>query len=71
MGRIKTAQVKRITKQLMAAHAAEFSTDFSKNKDRLPAHRHHVHEDKERGRRLCRAPGEAAAGAERPEEGCP
>ena len=32
MGRIKTAQIKRITKQLMADHAAEFSTDFSKNK---------------------------------------
>lgn len=33
MGRIKTAQIKRITKQLMADHAAEFSADFSKNKE--------------------------------------
>ncbi len=32
MGRIKTAQIKRLTKQLMKEHAAEFSTDFSKNK---------------------------------------
>ncbi|HIH05190.1 TPA: 30S ribosomal protein S17e [Candidatus Woesearchaeota archaeon] len=38
MGRIKTAQVKRITKQLMAAHAAEFSTDFSKNKEIVSRH---------------------------------
>ncbi len=33
MGRIKTAQIKRITKQLMAEHAPEFSVDFSKNKE--------------------------------------
>ena len=33
MGRIKTAQIKRITKQLMKEHAAEFSPDFSKNKE--------------------------------------
>jgi ribosomal protein S17E len=32
MGRIKTAQIKRITKQLMREHAQEFSVDFSKNK---------------------------------------
>jgi ribosomal protein S17E len=32
MGRIKTAQVKRLTKQLMKEHASEFTTDFSKNK---------------------------------------
>ena len=33
MGRIKTAQIKRITKQLMKEHASEFSPDFSKNKE--------------------------------------
>jgi small subunit ribosomal protein S17e len=33
MGRIKTAQIKRITKQLMKEHSSEFSTDFSKNKE--------------------------------------
>ena len=32
MGRIKTAQIKRITKQLMKEHSAEFSQDFNKNK---------------------------------------
>ena len=32
MGRIKTANVKRVTKQLVSAHFDEFSEDYMKNK---------------------------------------
>lgn len=32
MGRIKTANVKRVTKQLVNAHFEEFSEDYMKNK---------------------------------------
>ncbi len=35
MGRIKTALVKRITKELMRAHRDELATDFQKNKEVL------------------------------------
>lgn len=35
MGRIKTALVKRITKELMKAHGDQLTTDFQKNKDVL------------------------------------
>lgn len=33
MGRIKTALVKRVTKELFKAHHEDFSTDFAKNKE--------------------------------------
>ena len=33
MGRIKTALVKRLTRELFKAHREEFSTDFEKNKE--------------------------------------
>ena len=32
MGRIKTAQIKRVTKNLFARHKQEFKTDFESNK---------------------------------------
>ncbi|TKJ17834.1 30S ribosomal protein S17e [Candidatus Woesearchaeota archaeon B3_Woes] len=32
MGRIKTQQIKRVTKQLMKEHGNEFKKDFSENK---------------------------------------
>lgn len=32
MGRIKTQQIKRVTKQLMKEHGDEFKKDFSENK---------------------------------------
>ena len=35
MGRIKTVLVKRVTKQLVDAHADEFSEDFNHNKEVL------------------------------------
>ncbi|HZX45295.1 MAG TPA: 30S ribosomal protein S17e [Candidatus Nanoarchaeia archaeon] len=31
MGRIKTAQIKRVTRQLINNNAAQFSTDFKSN----------------------------------------
>lgn len=33
MGRIKTALIKRRTKELLKKHGAHFSTDFSANKE--------------------------------------
>ncbi len=33
MGRIKTQQIKRVTKQLMKEHGNEFKKDFSENKE--------------------------------------
>jgi len=35
IGRIKTVLVKRVTKQLVAEHAEEFTEDFYKNKEIL------------------------------------
>lgn len=35
MGRIKTGLVKRLTRELMKAHGADFTTDFGKNKEVL------------------------------------
>ena len=35
MGRIKTSLVKRVTKELMKSHAAEFNEDFAHNKEVL------------------------------------
>lgn len=35
MGRIKTALVKRITRQLLRAHGDQLTTDFTKNKEVL------------------------------------
>ncbi len=32
MGRIKTQQIKRVTKQLMREHGDEFKKDFNENK---------------------------------------
>jgi small subunit ribosomal protein S17e len=32
MGRIKTTQIKRITREIMQAHGAEFTKDFDQNK---------------------------------------
>ena len=32
MGRIKTQQIKRVTRQLMGEHGSEFKKDFSENK---------------------------------------
>ena len=32
MGRIKTQQIKRVTRQLMSEHGSEFKKDFSENK---------------------------------------
>ncbi len=31
MGRIKTKQIKRITRELMETHGSEFTADFTKN----------------------------------------
>ncbi len=36
MGRIKTTQVKRVSKKLMTEHRNEVTTDFEKNKKILP-----------------------------------
>lgn len=33
MGRIKTRQIKRVTKQLMKEHGSEFKKDFNENKE--------------------------------------
>jgi len=33
MGRIKTQQIKRVTKQLIDDHGSEFKKDFNKNKE--------------------------------------
>jgi small subunit ribosomal protein S17e len=35
MGRIKTQQIKRITKKLMDSYADEFTTEFSGNKEKV------------------------------------
>jgi small subunit ribosomal protein S17e len=35
MGRIKTALVRRLTKEVTKAHGASFTTDFTKNKEVL------------------------------------
>ena len=32
MGRIKTKQIKRVTKKLIAMHVGEFKSDFTSNK---------------------------------------
>ena len=32
MGRIKTQQIKRVTKQLISEHGSEFKKDFNENK---------------------------------------
>ena len=33
MGKIKTRQIKRVTKQLMKEHGSEFKKDFNENKE--------------------------------------